>query len=84
MLEGVCTCVTRRDEFFYGAPSDPGWVIDMLIIDKIIICRAPLPPLPEWLGGPWSTVRQDRVWQEGRIWQTDESCRAQSLEWLQD
>jgi hypothetical protein len=61
-LEGVCTCVTDRDEFFDGAPGDPAWVVDMLMLDKLVICRAPLPPLPEGLDGPWCTVRQDRVW----------------------
>jgi hypothetical protein len=37
-LEGVCTCVTSRDKFFDGAPGDPGWVVDMLMLDKLVIC----------------------------------------------
>jgi hypothetical protein len=65
MLEGVCTCITRRNEFFDGAPGEPRWVIDMLMLDKITICREPVPPLPVWLDGPWSTVRENRAWQEG-------------------
>jgi hypothetical protein len=42
-LEGMCTCIMRRDEFFDG---DPGTLIDMLMLDKLTICRAPLPLYP--------------------------------------
>jgi hypothetical protein len=52
-LEGVCTCITHRDEFFDGF-----WLMN----DKVTIRRAPLPPLPEWLDGPWASIRQERVW----------------------
>jgi hypothetical protein len=74
-LEGVSSCITRRDTLFDGY-----W----LMHDKITICRAPLTPLPEWLDGPRACVRHTRVWQERDIRPWDESCGANSIECIVD
>jgi hypothetical protein len=37
-------------------------LVDMLF-DKVTFCIVSLPPLPDWLDGPWSTVRQKREYQ---------------------
>jgi hypothetical protein len=73
-LEVVCTCITRRDTLF-----DEFW----LMHDKVTICRAPLPSLPDWLDRPWTSVCQARVCQEGDTRPYDESCGAQSLECIE-
>jgi hypothetical protein len=74
-LEGVCTCIKRRDTLFDGY-----W----LMHDKVTICRTPLPALPEWLDGSWASVRHARVWQEGDTRPYYDSCGAQSLECIVD
>jgi hypothetical protein len=71
-LEGMCSCITCREEFFNG---DPGTLIDVLF-DKITPCRVFLPPLPDWLDGPWSTVRQERELQEADAGKTRCTCNA--------
>jgi hypothetical protein len=72
-LEGVSSCITRHD-------TDGYW----LMHDKINICRAPLPPLPEWLDGSGGCVRHTRVWQERDLRPWEESCGANSLECIED
>jgi hypothetical protein len=74
-LEGVASCITRRDTLFDGY-----W----LMHDKITICRAPLPPLPEWFDGPRACVRHTRMLQERVIRPWEESCGAISLECIVD
>jgi hypothetical protein len=74
--ECLCTCITPREELFDG---EPGTLIEILF-DKVSPCRVSLPPLPEWLDVPWSTVRLERVYQESDAGATRCTCNAMSME----
>jgi hypothetical protein len=64
--EGLCSCITAREEFFDGYH---GTTVDFLF-DKIAFCNGgsvvwgvPL-PIYTCLDGPWFTVQREREYQE--------------------
>jgi hypothetical protein len=74
--EGMCTCITRREEFFDG---DLGKLIDMLMLDKLTIamCPSTLYPTVSAGHGPQS----DRTGSGRRVVQQLHATVAAQYQW---
>jgi hypothetical protein len=70
----------RPEKFFDG---DLGTLIDLLL-DKVSTYRVSLTPLPDRIDGPWSSVRQERDYQEVDAGKTFCTCNSTSMEAVSD